>query len=219
MNRIKNLSLATLAGAALLAGSPAAAQERDQDRDDRGRYSVADNDDNYREREVRNRADIPSGTAIAVTLDEEVPVNKDNIGETYDAHVDRNVEVEGDVVIREGAPARVKLVESSEKSDAATLRLTQVEVNGEMRDVAVSDAKADEGSEQGGLEGLSTGEKTAAGAAAGAVIGAVTGAGVLEGAVLGAGGGLAWGLLSGRAQEIDDGTTLKFELEEELNTR
>jgi hypothetical protein len=219
MHRILSLSLATLAGTAFLAGSPATAQERDRDRDrDRGRYSVADNDDNVRERRDF-RARIPSGTAIPVTLDEEVPVDRDNFGETFDAHVDRDVVVRGDVAIPAGAPAKVKLVESSEKSDAATLRLSEVEVNGEMRSVAVSDAKADAGSEQGGVEGLSTGEKTAAGAVAGAVVGAVTGAGVLEGAVVGAGGGLAWGLLSGRQQEIDDGTTLRFELEEELETK
>lgn len=217
MNRIMSLSLTTLAGAAFLAGSPASAQERDQDRD-RDRYSVADNDDNVRERND-SRARVPSGTPIAVTLDEEIPIDRDRFGETFDAHVDRDVVVGGDVAIREGAPAKVKLVESSEKSNAATLRLAEVEVNGKMRDVSVSDAKADAGSEQGGVEGLSTGEKTAAGAVAGAVVGAVTGAGVLEGAVVGAGGGLAWGLLSDGEREIEDDTTLRFELEEELDVR
>jgi hypothetical protein len=118
------------------------------------------------------------------------------------------------VAIPAGAPAKVRLVESSEKQNAATVRLSEVRVNGEMQDVAVSDARADTDA-----RGLGTGEKTAVGAAAGAVVGAVTGAGVLEGVVVGAGGGLAWGLLSDGEREIDDGTTLRFELEEELNTR
>ena len=59
-------------------------------------------------------------------------------------------------------------------------------------------------------------EAGSAKAAAGAVVGAVTGAGVLEGAVVGAGGGLAWGLLTDQGRKIDDGTTLRFELEDEL---
>ncbi len=213
MKRILGLSLAALAGTAVLTAAPAAAQERDNER-----YSVAENDDREsRSRERNVSARIPSGTEIAVTVDEDISVDRDNFGQTFDAHVDRDVEVRDNVVIPAGAPAKVKLVESSEKEDAATLRLTEVRVNGEMRDVAVSDAQAD--NDEGLLEGLNTGEKTAAGAAAGAVVGAVTGAGVLEGAVVGAGGGLAWGLLSDGGTDIDDGTTVRFELEEELETR
>jgi hypothetical protein len=210
MNRMIGLSLAVLVGAGSLDLAPAAAQERGREK-----YSVTDDD--YRERDGgRNRARlrVPPGTNIAVVLDEKVPIEPDRFGDTFDAHVKRDVVVRGKVAIPAGTPAKVRLVESSEKQSAATVRLSEVRVNGKMRDVAVSDARADTDA-----RGLGTGEKTAAGAAAGAVVGAVTGAGVLEGAVVGAGGGLAWGLLSDRDREIDDGTTLRFELEEELNTR
>ncbi|MGH7581282.1 MAG: hypothetical protein ACREM9_13965 [Gemmatimonadales bacterium] len=154
---------------------------------------------------------IPKGTDIPVTLDEDVPIESDRIGDTFEARVTRDVKVDGEVVIVAGSPAEVKLVRSDENSDAATLRLSKVHVDGEMRRVSTDVAKADTEGDR-----LGTGEKTAVGAAAGAVVGAVTGAGVLEGAVVGAGGGLAWGLLDESDREVKDDTPLRFSLEEEL---
>jgi hypothetical protein len=154
---------------------------------------------------------IPRGTDIPVTLDEDVPISSDKIGDSFEASVTRDVVVDGEVVIVAGAPAKVKLVRSDEKSDAATLRLTKVHVDGDMHRVTTDEAKADTDPER-----LGTGEKTAVGAAAGAVVGAVTGAGVLEGAVVGAGGGLAWGLLDKTDREVKDDTPLRFTLEEDL---
>jgi len=208
MNRMIALSLVALVGT----GVPAVAQERGND----NKYAAGGE---FKDKEYRNRDEsrvrrIPPGTNIPVTLNEEIPIERDRFGDTFDAKVSRDVVVNGKVAIPAGAPAKVKLVESSEKANAATVRLSDVQVNGEMRDVTGSDARAD--TEK---SGMSTGEKTAVGAAAGAVVGAVTGAGVLEGAVVGAGGGLAWGLLSDRGSKIDDGTTLRFELEDELDAR
>jgi hypothetical protein len=155
---------------------------------------------------------IPRGTDIPVTLDEDVPIEQNRVGDTFEAHVTRDVMVKGEVVIPAGSPAEVKLVKSPEKAGAATLRLTGINVDGDMRSVSTDVAKADSDE-----SGLSTGEKTAVGAAAGAVIGAVTGAGVLEGAIVGAGGGLAWGLLDERGSEVPDDTPLRFSLEEKLD--
>jgi hypothetical protein len=155
---------------------------------------------------------IPKGTPIPVTLDEDIPIESDRIGDSFEAHVTRDVVVEGDVVIAAGSPAEVKLVKSESDQNAATLRLAKVNVDGDMRSVSADVAKPDTDE-----SGLGTGEKTAVGAAAGAVVGAVTGAGVLEGAVVGAGGGLAWGLLDERGTEINDGTPLRFSLEEKLD--
>ncbi len=180
MDRMQSIVLAALVGSGALAGTRAEAQERGSER-----YSVADN--LPRDRDQESRARIPRGTDIAVTLDEEIPIDRDRFGDTFAAHVDRDVVVKGDVVIPAGAPAKVKLVESSEKANAATVRLAELRVNGKMRDVAVSDARA----------------------AAGAIVGAV----------IGAGGGLAWGLLSDGGRAIEDDTTLRFELEEELKVR
>jgi len=160
------------------------------------------------------RLNIPSGTPIPVTLDEDIPIKRDRMGETFEAHVTRDVVVDGEVAIPAGAPAEVTLVKSDEKGDNATLRLSGVHVRGEMRSVNADVAHAD--TDQAGM---GTGKKTAIGAAAGAVVGAVTGAGVLKGAVVGAGGGLAWGLLSGKDTEVEDGTRVQFSLEKELEVR
>lgn len=206
MNRMMSIAAAVV-GSVALASAPAAAQERGSER-----YSVADNV--HRGRGAESRVRIPTGTDIAITLDEDIPIDRDRFGNSFDAHVHRDVVVRGKVVIPAGAPAKVKLVESSEKSNAATVRLSELRVNGKMRDVAVSDARADTDQRD-----RDTGKKTAVGAAAGAIVGAVTGAGILEGAVIGAGGGLAWGLLSDGGRAIDHDTTLRFELEEELEVR
>jgi hypothetical protein len=154
---------------------------------------------------------IPKGTDIPITLDEDIPIESDRVGDTFQAHVTRDVRVEGEVVIAAGSPAEVKLTKSEDRADAATVRLTKVHVDGDMRRVSADVAKPDTDA-----SGLNTGEKTAVGAAAGAVVGAVTGAGVLEGAVVGAGGGLAWGLLDDQDRKIDDDTPLRFSLEEDI---
>jgi hypothetical protein len=128
--------------------------------------------------------------------------------------VTRDVVVDGEVAIRQGAPAQVQLVRNEENAEQATLRLAEVQIDGAMRDVSTENARADTEKDRAG-----TAKKTGIGAAAGAVIGAVTGVGVVKGAILGAGGGLAWGLLGGRDREVGRGTQLEFELSETVNTR
>ncbi len=154
---------------------------------------------------------IPKGTDIPVTLDEHIPIEADRVGDSFEARVTRDVVVDGEVVIVAGSPAEVRLVKSAEKADAATLRLTKVHIDGDMRRVSTDIAESDTDE-----AGLNTAEKTAVGAAAGVVVGAVTGAGVLEGAIVGAGGGLAWGLLDESARQVEDDTPLRFSLEKDL---
>jgi hypothetical protein len=161
----------------------------------------------HADRAAAHAPTIPSGTGVPVTLDQNVSVKSDNVGNTFDAHVTRDVVVDGQVAIPEGAPAQVKLVQSSDNKDAATLRLMSVQVNGRTHPVATEDARAD--TRHGGL---STAKRTGVGAAAGAVVGAVTGLGVVKGALVGAGGGLAWGLLD-KNRQVDRGTPLMFSLE------
>ena len=160
---------------------------------------------------VTERITIPSGTSIPVTLDQDVPIDRNRFGESFSAHVTRDVIVNGKVALSQGAPAQVKLMPSEEKADAATLQLSQLEVGGQMREVNSSSARADAD------EKLGTGKKTAIGAAAGAVIGAVTGAGVIKGAVVGAGGGLAWGLLTHGDTRVKDDTHLSFQLQKDVS--
>jgi len=156
---------------------------------------------------------IPSGTDIPVTLDEDIPITPDHVGDTFRGHLTRDVTVGGKVALAADAPVEVKLVKQPEDEKAATIRLVKVNVNGDMRAVQADVAKADTDE-----RGMGTGKKTGIGAAAGAVVGAVTGAGVLKGAIVGAGGGLAWSLLDGdQAREVKDDTPLRFSLVRDLD--
>jgi hypothetical protein len=148
--------------------------------------------------------DLPPGTTIPVTLDQDIPIKQEQFGQMFPAHVTRDVVVNGKVTVAEGSPAKVKLVPSSEKSDNVTLRLAEVRTNGGTQTVNSSDARPDTERSHKGL-----GKKTGIGAAAGAVVGAITGVGIVKGAVVGAGGGLAWGLLGGQKQ-IGRDTQLEF---------
>jgi hypothetical protein len=201
MQRTIGAALAALAASGAL--SIAAAQSQDS------RVAVAER---RVEQPFRMATRVPSGTDIPVTLDEDIPVTRDHIGDTFRGHITRDVEVDGAVALVADAPVEVKLVEQTDGAKAATLRLVKVNVNGDMRGVRTSVAKADADE-----SGLSTAKKTGVGAAAGAVIGTVTGVGVLKGAIVGAGGGLAWGVLDGdQPREVKDDTTLRFSLEREL---
>ncbi len=199
MTRVRWITLTALAGALALPPAQAVAQEEVE-------FARAERS--------HSAALIPAGTDIPVTLSQDVTIKEGNLDKTYEAAVTRDVIVDGDVAIRQGAPAQVRLIRSEENAEQATLRLAQVQIDGEMRQVSTENARADTEKDRAG-----TAKKTGIGAAAGAVIGAVTGVGVLKGAVLGAGGGLAWGLLSGRDREVGRGTQLEFELAESVNTR
>ena len=202
MKRTIGAALTALAASAVV--SMAAAQSQDS------RVDVAQRDG---EADYRMAPAIPSGTDIPVTLDENIPVTRDRMGDTFQGHMTRDVTVDGRVALVADTPVEVKLVEQSGGSKAATLRLMKVNVNGDMRRVQADVAKADTDE-----RGLSTAKKTGVGAAAGAIVGAVTGVGVLKGAIVGAGGGLAWGLLDGnQAHEVKDDTPLRFSLEQDLN--
>ena len=199
MKRTIGMALASLAASAAV--SIAAAQSKET------RVDVAQRD---READYRPAPTIPSGTDIPVTLDENIPVTRDHIGDTFQGHITRDVKVGDRVALVADTPVEVKLVEQAGGTKAATLRLVKVNVNGDMRRVQADVAKADTDE-----RGLSTAKKTGVGAAA--VVGAVTGVGVLKGAVVGAGGGLAWGLLDGnQAREVKDDTPLRFSLERDL---
>lgn len=202
MKRTIGVALAALAASGAI--SIAAAQSQD------AQLSVAERDYAATDRLAPT---VPSGTDIPVTLDEHIPVTRDHIGDTFRGHITRDVKVDGRLALVADSPVEVKLVETTDGSKAATIRLMKVNVNGEMRGVRTDVAKADTDE-----KGLSTAKKTGVGAAAGAIVGAVTGVGVLKGAIVGAGGGLAWGLLDGdQARQVKDDTPLRFSLERDLN--
>jgi hypothetical protein len=202
MMRTIGATLAALVASGAISMAGAQAQER--------RVAVAERDV---QEDFRMATVVPSGTDIPVTLDEDVPVTRDRMGDTFKGHITRDVKVDGAIALVADAPVEVKLVEQSDGAKSATLRLVKVNVNGDMRGVRTDVAKADADE-----AGMSTAKKTAVGAAAGTIVGAVTGVGVLKGAIVGAGGGLAWGLLDGdQARQVDDDTTLRFSLQRDLH--
>jgi hypothetical protein len=150
---------------------------------------------------------IPVGTDIPVTVDENIALKADQVGNTFPAHVTRDVVANGAVAIPEGAAAEVILVESDERPGAATFRLAQVSIGGRMHPVRTDVARADATN-----SGMSMGKKTGIGAIAGGVLGVVTGAGLVRGAIVGAGGGLAWGFLGHGTHRVEHDTPLLFEL-------
>src|SRR3954447_8195592 len=120
-----NLAIAAaLVGAGVMVGGPAVAQGRPQDS-----YALAEAAVPVQHAAVPARVDVPAGTPIPVKLDEEIPIDKERIGDVFSAHVSRDVKVNGKVAIPSGSEAKVRLTQSREKSDAATLRLTEVEIH------------------------------------------------------------------------------------------
>ncbi len=203
MSRTKCTALTVLVGVQLLAGAaPSVAQAANRDREVRygrtgGRATPA--------------FTIPPGTDIPVTIDENIALKRDQFGNTFEAHVTRDVVVNGSVVIPAGAYASVILIESDETPGAATFRLARMSIGGRMRRVATDVARAD-----ATHSGMSTGKKTGIGAVAGAVLGVVTGVGFLKGAIVGTGGGLAWGLLDHGTRRVERNTQLLFSLRDAI---
>jgi hypothetical protein len=156
---------------------------------------------------------IPPGTDLPVTLDENVTVKRDAIGNTFTAHLTRDLVVDGAVAIPAGAPAEVALVESEDRPGAASFRLVRISIGGEMRPVRTDVARTD-----AEHTGMSTGRKTGIGAVAGGLLGLVTGGGhgLLRGAAVGAGGGLVWGLLDHGGHRVEEGSPLLFSLRDPI---
>ena len=154
---------------------------------------------------------IPRGTDIPVTLDENVTLKRDQVGNTFTAHITRDIRVNGVVAIRAGAPAKVVLVESEEAPGAASFRLLTVSIRGDMRPIRTDVARADAVGSRSDV-----GKKAGIGAIAGGALGllVVGGGGLLKGAVVGAGGGLAWGLLDHGSRRVELDTPLVFALRE-----
>jgi len=159
---------------------------------------------------------IPPGTDLPVTLDENVTVKQDAIGNTFAAHLTRDLMVDGALAIPAGTPAEVALVESEDRPGAASFRLVRISLDGEMRPVRTDVARTD-----AEHTGMSTGRKTGIGAVAGGLLGLVTGGGhgLLRGAVVGAGGGLVWGLLDHGSHRVEEGSPLLFTLRDPIRVK
>ncbi len=162
---------------------------------------------------------VPTGTQLVVRLTDPVDSEKDQVGKTYRASLDNDVVVDGQTLIPRGADVTVKLL-SDEKSGkitgktVLTLALTQVQVNGQMKDI---DTTAVNQESKG--RGKKSAETIGGGSALGAIIGAIAGGGA--GAAIGAAAGAAAGtgvqvLTKGERVKVPAETRLTFSLQEPL---
>ena len=144
---------------------------------------------------------IPAGTSATVRIGSEISSGTAKPGQRFEGSLVRPLVVNGKAVARAGAPVRgkVTLAKSSGRLHAPgelTLRLTSVEVNGQMQPVSSSPYHV-----KGKSHTKSNATKIGGGAAAGAVIGALAGGG--KGAAIGtlAGAGAGTGVAAATGKE------------------
>ncbi len=160
--------------------------------------------------------EIPAGTNMVVRMIDGVDSDRDKTGQTFQASIDQEITVGGEVVIPRGADVVVKLVDSKEAGKLTgraelTLSLVSVKVDGRMVDINTQSISKDSDA-----RGKSTAKKAGVGAVAGAVLGGVLGGG--KGAAVGAAAGGAAGtgveaMSSGPHVKVPSETRLTFILD------
>jgi hypothetical protein len=93
-----------------------------------------------------NAATIPAGTTLGVQTVSSIS-SKDAVGRTFEARLDQDVTVKGNVLLKAGTKAFGKIKSSRanpRKSEPLTLELTSISVNG--RNVALKTNSAEPGS-------------------------------------------------------------------------
>lgn len=162
---------------------------------------------------------VPTGTQLVIRLTDPVDSQKDQVGKTYRATLDSDVVVNGQTIIPRGADVTAKLLSDEQSGKITgktilTLALTQVQVNGQMRDIDTTAVNQESKS-----RGKRSAETIGGGSALGAIIGAIAGGGA--GAAIGAAAGAAAGtgvqvLTKGERVKIPAETRLTFSLQEPL---
>jgi hypothetical protein len=160
---------------------------------------------------------ISAPTSVVVRLDTDFNSDKATVGELLSATVVTPLTSGGNVVVRRGAPAQLKVVridksgKISGKSEVE-LALVGLTAHGKLMRISGSSKQVD-----GPSQGVRTAERTGIGGAAGAAIGAITGhlfhhAGT--GALAGAGAGGATGALTSHPApvKVSAETVLQFRL-------
>lgn len=134
---------------------------------------------------------IPSGTVITVRMIDSIDSSRNRPGEDFAASVNNPVVVDGQVIIPQGADARVRLVEARTSGHMTgrselQLQLVGIAIGGQTYSVESTTYQ-----QVGTSRGTQTAEKVGGGAAIGAIIGAI--AGGRKGAAIGAGVGAGAG--------------------------
>jgi hypothetical protein len=135
--------------------------------------------------------EIPANTNFFVRTIEAIDSETAKEGQTFVASLDRNILVNGSVVIPSGSDVVLKLVDEKQSGrvtgkTSLTIALWQVKVGGKLIDVNTQNIQRDSASRTG-----KTAKAAGTGAVIGGIIGAVAGGG--KGAAVGAGAGAGAG--------------------------
>lgn len=138
---------------------------------------------------------VPTGTAIRVTLDQELSTRTSQVGDLFTTTVASNVMTDNGVAIPAGSQIRGRVTavqKSGQPGQAAVLKIAfdEVTVDGATYPVALTVAEATPTSESRSSTGEKVG-KIGIGAAAGAILGQVIGGEPVIGAAIGAAAGTA----------------------------
>jgi hypothetical protein len=160
--------------------------------------------------------DVPTGTQISVRLIDTIDSEKDKAGDEFRATLEDPLTIGGDVVVKKGADARIRLTEDKNSGKFTgkaelTVQLLSIVVNG--KTVPISSTSVTEKSKS---QTTNTVEKAAIVGAVGALIGGLAGGG--KGAGIGAGAGAAAGagsgvFMKGQHVKIPTETVLTFTTE------
>jgi len=160
---------------------------------------------------------IPVGTEIDVRLIDGLSSKTAQPGQTFAASLDRDIVVEGQVVVPKGADVSGKVTNATASGRLKHLaklyvQLTSIEHHGRRYEIATSETGATEGSKTK-RNVLFIGGGTGSGAAIGGIAGGGKGAGI--GAAIGAGAGVAGAMMTGKKDiSFPPETRLRFELEQ-----
>lgn len=163
------------------------------------------------------RVSLPAGTSIPVRMIDPVDSKTDQVGQTYRASIDSDVMLNDQVVVPEGADARLKLMQVASAGKIKGKSQLQLQLDriviGKQSYAVVSNVVERTGASQG----KKTARNVGVGAAVGAAIGAIAGGG--KGAAIGAGVGAGSGaavtiITKGEQVVVPAETRLEFSLQQ-----
>lgn len=165
------------------------------------------------------RMTIPAGTVVTVRMIDSIDSSTHRPGEEFAATLDTPVVVDDRVVIRRGADARVRLIESRSAGRMTGRSELTVELVGLAAGAQTYAVESSAVQKQGASRGTRTAETVGGGAVLGGLIGAIAGhgKGAAIGAAVGAGAGTAvQGATKGQQIQIPAETKLDFTLKSPL---
>ena len=165
------------------------------------------------------RITIPAGTVVTVRMIDSIDSSTHRPGEEFAANLDTPVVVGDRVVIRRGADARVRLIESRSAGRMTGRSELTVELIGLAAGAQTYAVQSSAVEKQGASRGTRTAQTVGGGAVLGGLIGAIAGhgKGAAIGAAVGAGAGTAvQGATKGQQIQIPAETKLDFTLKSPL---